>query len=118
MIRPKNQTEYLILSVIENSETLIQQTHTKPQETLEFKITKPEEIFSLEPYIVLGLEFKKMIRLRSLEVEIAISNITEENNKFELYTETFDEFPILELKDEVAGIFGFSNTTLKLLQLL
>ena len=34
MIRPKNQTEDLLLSITKNCETLIEQTHTKPQETL------------------------------------------------------------------------------------
>ena len=45
MIRPKNQTEDLLLSITKNCETLIRQTHTKPQETLEFKMTKPRETF-------------------------------------------------------------------------
>ena len=30
MIRPKNETEELFLSITKNCETLIQQTHTKP----------------------------------------------------------------------------------------
>ena len=33
MIRPKNQTEGLLLSVTENCGTSIEQTHTKPEET-------------------------------------------------------------------------------------
>ena len=37
--------------------------------------------------------------LTSLEVYISIFNITEENNKFELYTDTFDEFYFEQLKD-------------------
>ena len=37
MIRTKNQTEALLLSITKNCETLIEQTHTKPEETLEFK---------------------------------------------------------------------------------
>ena len=37
MIRPKNETEDLLLSITENCETLIRQTHGKPEETLEFK---------------------------------------------------------------------------------
>ena len=38
MTRPKNETEDLLLSITKNCETLIEQTHTKPQETLEFKV--------------------------------------------------------------------------------
>ena len=36
MIRLKNQTEDLLLSVTKNCETLIKQTHQKAEETLEF----------------------------------------------------------------------------------
>ena len=34
MNRPKNKAEDLLLSITKSCETLIQQTHTKPQETL------------------------------------------------------------------------------------
>ena len=45
------------------------------------------------------------------EVYNSIVNITEENNKFELYTDTFDEFSFEELKDEVEEIFNIPNIT-------
>ena len=45
MIRPKNQPEDLLLSITKNCQMLIEQTHTKPQETLEFKMIKPRETF-------------------------------------------------------------------------
>ena len=48
MIRPKNQTKYLVLSIGKNCETLIKQTHTQPQETLKFKINQPRAIFSFK----------------------------------------------------------------------
>ena len=41
IITPKNETENLLLSITKNCETLIEQTHRKPEETLEFKMTKP-----------------------------------------------------------------------------
>ena len=91
MIRPKNQTEDLLLSITKNCETLIEQTHTKPQETLEFKMTKPRKIFHFKPPIQIKGDW--MIGLTDLEVYNSIFNITEENNKFELY-----KFP-----DEKAG---------------
>ena len=91
MIRPKNQTEDLLLSITKNCETLIEQTLTKPQETLEFKMTKPREIFHFKPPIQIKGDW--MIGLTDLEVYNSIFNITEENNKFELY-----KFP-----DEKAG---------------
>ena len=43
MIRPKNETEDLLLSITKNCETIIKQTHRKPEETLEFKMIKPKK---------------------------------------------------------------------------
>ena len=50
MIRPKTQTEDLLLSIT-NCETLIEQTQTKPQETLQFKMFKPRQTFHFIPSI-------------------------------------------------------------------
>ena len=57
-----------------------------------------------------------MIGLTSLEVNNSIFNITEENNKFEFYTDTFDDFSFTELKDELDEIRKISNVTCELLQ--
>ena len=51
MIRPENETEDLLLSITENCETLIDQTHRNAEETLEFKLTKPKETFHFNPPI-------------------------------------------------------------------
>ena len=83
MIRPKTQTEDLLLSITKNCETLIQQTHTKAEETLEYKMIKSRESFHFKPPI--QLEGDWMIGLTDLEIYNSIFNITEENNKFELY---------------------------------
>ena len=83
MIRPKNQTEDLLLSITKNCETLIEQTHRKPEETLEFKMNKPRETFHFKPPIQIKGDW--MIGLTDLEVYNSIFNITEENNKFKLY---------------------------------
>ena len=91
MIRPKNETEDLLLSITKNCETLIKQTHRKAEETLEFKMTKPKETFHFRPSIQLQASW--MLGLVDLEVYNSIFNITEENNKFKLY-----KFP-----DEKAG---------------
>ena len=91
MIRPKTQTEDLLLSITKNCETLVEQTHTKPQETLEFKMIKPRETFDFKPPF--QVEGDWMIGLVDLEVYNSIYNITEENNKFELY----------KFRDEKAG---------------
>ena len=91
MIRPKNETEDLLLSITKNCETLIKQTHRKAEETLEFKMNKSRESFHFKPPIQIKGDW--MIGLVDLEVYNSIFNITEENNKFKLY-----KFP-----DEKAG---------------
>ena len=40
LIQPENDTEHLLLSKTENCEMLIKQTHRKPQEILDFKLTR------------------------------------------------------------------------------
>ena len=83
MIRPKNETEDLLLSITKNFETLFQQTHKKPEETLEFKMIKPRQTFHFNPPIETKGDW--MLGLTDLEVYNSIFNITEENNQFELY---------------------------------
>ena len=46
MIRPKNETKDLSLSITKTCETLFKHYHRKAEETLEFKRTKPREIFN------------------------------------------------------------------------
>ena len=83
MIRPKNETEDLLLSITKNCETLIEQTHRKAEETLEFKMIKPREAIHFKPPIQVKCDW--MIGLTNLAEYNSIFNITEENNKFELY---------------------------------
>ena len=109
MIQPKNETENLLLSLTKNCETLIEQTHRKPEETLEFKMTKPRETFHFNPSI--KTEGEWMLGLIDLEVYNSIFNITKENNKFELYTDTFDEFSFEELNDEIEEILNIPEIT-------
>ena len=90
-IRPKNQTEDLLLSITNNCETLIEQIHRKAEDTLEFNMTKPRETFPFNPPVEVKENW--MIGLTSPEVYNTIFNITDENNKFELY----------KIPDEKAG---------------
>ena len=82
MIQPKNQTENLLLSITKKCETLIKQTHTKPEGTLEFKLTKPRETF----YFNLPIQIKGdwMIGLLGLEDYSSFFNIntTKINSNF------------------------------------
>ena len=109
MIRPKIETEDLLLSITKNCETLIHQTHRKPEETLELKMIKPRQTFHFTPPVQIKGDW--MIGLTDLEVYNSIFNITETNNKFELYRETSDKFGFLELKDEFEEILNISHIT-------
>ena len=80
-IEPKNETEELLLSLTKNCETLIQHTHRKAEQTLEFKLTKSRETFHFQPPI--SIEEFLMLGLTSLELYIFF--ITEESSKFEIY---------------------------------
>ena len=93
MIKPKNQTEDLILSITKNCETLIEQTHRKPEGTLQFKVIKSRETFHFYPPNQVKEDW--MIGLVDLEVYNSIFNITKENNKFQLY-----KFP----DDKIGGV--------------
>ena len=114
MIKPKNETEDLLLSITKNCETLMEQTHRKPEETFEFKIFKPRETFHFKTPI----QFKGdwMIGLTDLEVYNSIFIITEKNNKFELYRDSSNKFGFLELKDELEELLNFLHISQEHLQ--
>ena len=109
MIRPKNETEDLLLSITKNCEKLVEQTHRKPEETLKFKMIKPRETFHFNPPIYTKGDC--MLGSIDLEVYNSVFNITKENNKFELYTDTSDEFSFGELEDELEEILIIPNIT-------
>ena len=83
MIKPKNENGDLLLSITENCETLIKQTHRKAEETLKVIMTKPRKTFHFDPPVEVKEDW--MLGLTDLEVYKSIFNITEQNNKFELY---------------------------------
>ena len=70
---------------------------------------KPRETFHFNPPIQTKGDW--MLRLTDLEVYNSLFNITKENNKFELHTDTFDEFSFEEFKDEVGEILSIPNIT-------
>ena len=114
MIQPKNETEGLLLSFTKNCGKLVEQTHRKPEETLEFKMVKPRETFHFNPPTQVKEDW--MLSLIDLDVYNSIFNITKENNKFELYTDTFDEFSFEQLKDKVKEILNIPEITDSLLE--
>ena len=112
MIRPKNETEDLLLSITKNCETLIEQSLRKAEETLEFKMTKPRETFLFKPPIQINGDW--MIGLTDLEVYNSIFNITEENNKFELYKfpdENAGGITYTKVRDEIEKCLDITDIT-------
>ena len=66
------------------TDTLIEQTKTKPQETLDFKVVKQMQFFSSNPPLNLVEERKWLLGLSSLECTNSVFNITNENNSFSI----------------------------------
>ena len=116
MIRPKTQTEDLLLSITRNCETLIDQTHRKAEETLEFVMVKSKQIFHFKPPIQIKGDW--MIGLTDLQVYNSIFNITEENNKFELYKfpDEKADFTYEEVRSEIEKDLDIEDITAEDLQ--
>ena len=66
IFRPISGTEDLLPSITKNFEMRIKQTHTKPQRTLEIRVTKPREAFFCNPPISKEGSWKR----RSIDVEV------------------------------------------------
>ena len=112
MIRPKNETEDLLLSITKNCETLNEQSHRKPEETLEFKMIKPRKIFHFKPSVRINGDW--MLGLTDLEVYNSIFNITEKNNKFELYKSPDEKsggISYIKVRDDIEKDLGISEIT-------
>ena len=74
--------ESLLLSIAKSNQEIVENTLSKPQETLEFKMNKQKESFSFD--IPLDLPEQWMMRVTSLEVYNTVYNITEKNNKLKI----------------------------------
>ena len=74
----------LLLLIEKHTDTLIQQTRTKPQETLEFKMSKQMQTYLFNPAINLLEEGKLLIAVSSFECTNSVFNITNENNSFSI----------------------------------
>ena len=74
----------LLLLIKKHTDALIQQTKTRSQETLEFKMNKQMETFSFNPPINLIEEGKWLLGVTSFECTNSVFNITNENNSFSI----------------------------------
>ena len=91
-----------LLLIKKHTDTVIEQTKTKPQETLEFKMNKQMQTFSFNPPINLLEEGKWLLAVSSFECKNSVFNTTNENNSFSIiipghYQNKSDEKTIGEL---------------------
>ena len=74
----------LLLLIKKHTDTSIQQTKTKPQETIEFKMNKQMRTFSFNPPINLVEEGKWLMAVSLFDCTNSVFNITNENNSFSI----------------------------------
>ena len=74
----------LLLLIKKHTNTLIEQTKTKPEETLEFKMNKQMQTFSFNPPINLQEGGKWLLAVSSLECTNSVFNMNNENNSFSI----------------------------------
>ena len=74
----------LLLLIKKHTDTLIEQTKTRPKETLEFKMSKQMQKFSFSPPINLLEEGKWLLAVSSFECTNSVFNITDVNNSFSI----------------------------------
>ena len=74
----------LLLLIKKHTDTLIEQTKTRPQQSLDFTRDKQMQTFSFNPPINLVGEVKWLLAVTSFECTNSVFNITDENNSFSI----------------------------------
>ena len=74
----------LLLSIKKHTDTLIEQTRTKTQETLEFKKDRQLKTFLFISPIILSEQGKCLLAVTSFEVTNSVLNIIDNNNSFSI----------------------------------
>ena len=72
----------MLLLIKKHTDTLIEQTKTKPQETLEFKMNKQMQTVAFNPQINLVEEGRWLLAVSSFECTNTVFIITNENNHY------------------------------------
>ena len=76
----------LLLLIKKHTDTLIEQTKTRPQVTLEFKMKKQMQTFSYKPPLNLFEEDEWLLGMTFFEGTNSVFNETNENNSFSAST--------------------------------
>ena len=93
-----DKKESLLLSIAKSNLDFVENTLSKPQETLDFKMNKQKESFSFD--IPLELPEQWMMGVTSLEVYNTVYNISEKNNKLKILLRK-DQLDVLGLDTEL-----------------
>ena len=88
-----DKKESLPLSIAKSNQEIVENTHSKPQEFLEFKKAKQKEFFSVD--VPLHLDEKWMMGVTSLEIYNTVYNITEKSNNLQILLK-FEQLDALE----------------------
>ena len=96
----------LLLLIKKHTDTLIEQTKTRPQETLEFKMNKQMQTFSFSPPINLFEEGNWLLAVSSFECTNSVFNITNENNSFSITVPGHWEFGAEKIIDELNKFYS------------
>ena len=87
-----------MLSIAKSNLDIVENTLSKPRETLEFKMNKQKESFSFD--IPLELPENWTMGVTSLEVYNTVYNLTEKNNKLKILLRKY-QLDILGLDTEL-----------------
>ena len=101
----------LLSNLNKHTDTLMEETKTKLQETLGLKMNRQTQTFSFNPPINLSKEGKRLLTVTGFEARNSVFNMIDENNSFSISTpghwnsEDGEEFDnklneILELRSE------------------
>ena len=74
----------VLLLLKKHTDTLIEQTRTRPQEMLEFQMKKQMQTFSFNPPITFFEEGKWLLALTFFEATNSVFNITNEKDSFSM----------------------------------
>ena len=105
-----DKKESLLLSIAKSKLDIVENTLSKPQETLEFKMNKQKETFSFD--IPLDLPEQSMMGVTSLEVYNTVYNITEKNKKLKHFTteQNLKEYKFaIEFIPKIKNLYETSN---------
>ena len=103
----------LLLLIKKHTDILIEQTKTRPQETLEFKMNKQMQTFSFNPPINLIEEDKWLLAVSSFECTNSVFKITNDNNSFSIIIQGHWETEFAEKTiDEVNSLLDLKSLEL------